>query len=121
MEINLNDLEFEVGHIGINQQDKDTAKNTSDILTDLFGFSQRETSASTFVSEDIEVMHSLFLGKLGHIGIKTKNVTLAKEYLASKGIEFNMETAKYDPDGNLIVIYLKNDIAGFAFHIMQKK
>jgi 2-dehydro-3-deoxyphosphogluconate aldolase/(4S)-4-hydroxy-2-oxoglutarate aldolase len=66
-------------------------------------------------------MDKIFLGELGHIGIKTNNVGLAKEYLSEKGIEFNMETAKYDQDGNLTVIYLKNDIGGFAFHLMQKK
>ena len=45
----------------------------------------------------------------------------AKAYLEKMGIEFNEETAKYDDKGNLTVIYLKDEICGFAIHLVKKK
>ena len=41
------------------------------------------------------------------------------EYLSRQGILFNMETAKYQ-DGKLILLYLKEEIGGFAVHLIQQ-
>jgi 2-dehydro-3-deoxyphosphogluconate aldolase/(4S)-4-hydroxy-2-oxoglutarate aldolase len=35
-------------------------------------------------------------------------------------VEFDESTATYDEKGKLKVVYMKDDIAGFAFHIVQK-
>ncbi|XOQ44454.1 MAG: 2-dehydro-3-deoxyphosphogluconate aldolase [Clostridium sp.] len=118
--IDVKDLEFEVAHIGINQDNEEEAKKTAQILYELFGFSCRNTPGSIFVNEQFEIMKTKFLGRLGHIAIRTKDINRAKEYLESKGIAFNEESANRDENGNLMTIYLKEDIAGFAFHLLQK-
>jgi 2-dehydro-3-deoxyphosphogluconate aldolase/(4S)-4-hydroxy-2-oxoglutarate aldolase len=42
-------------------------------------------------------------------------------YLTRQGIGFNQESAKTDAKGNITVIYLQEEIAGFAVHLLQKK
>ena len=45
----------------------------------------------------------------------------ADALLEKMGIEFNEETAKYDAKGNLTICYLKDEVCGFALHIVKKK
>lgn len=114
------DFNFNMVHIGINQGNQEEAKNTANVLTGLFGFTQRETPGSIFAGNGFEIMKSKFLGKCGHIAISCNDVPGAKAYLETKGIEFNEKSAIYDDKGKLSVIYLKNDIGGFAFHLVQE-
>ena len=37
------------------------------------------------------------------------------------GIEFIEESAGYDDKGNLKIIYLKDEICGFAIHLVKKQ
>ena len=43
----------------------------------------------------------------------------AVEYLKSQGVEFNMDSAKVK-DGKTTAIYLKDEIGGFAVHLVKK-
>lgn len=113
-------LGFEVIHIGINQKDSSEAEKNADVLNDLFGFEKTETPISIFSSKKIEIMKKKGAGELGHIAIGTNDVAAAKKYLMTKGIEFDDSTATYTSDGKLKLVYLKNDIAGFAFHLVLK-
>ena len=115
------DLGFELVHVGINQPDNEEAMKTVHLLSSLFGFDYRETPGSWFVNDQFEVLKMPFLGKNGHIAIAANDSQAAYEYLKSQGVEFNEESAGYLPDGRLNTIYLKDDIAGFAFHLVQKK
>ncbi|MDR1926843.1 MAG: bifunctional 4-hydroxy-2-oxoglutarate aldolase/2-dehydro-3-deoxy-phosphogluconate aldolase [Endomicrobium sp.] len=114
-------LGFEVQHIGINMPDAVSACATADKFGNLFGFVKQESSGSFFASIGIEVMKKQFLGKNGHIAIRTNNVTRAVYYLKKAGVIFNEETASYDAVGNLYSVYLKEEIGNFAVHLIQKK
>lgn len=118
--MDVKELGFELAHLGINQKDAAEGKITAALLCSLFGFSERDTEGSIFVEEQFEVMKKPFLGTLGHVGIRTNNVAKARAYLEQKGIAFDESTAGYGPDGDLRVIYFKDEIAGFAFHLTQK-
>lgn len=119
--MDIKELGFELVHVGINQENQEEAKKTVELLSTLFGFPCRETPGSWFVNDQFEVMKSPFLGKNGHIAIAVNDSQAAYTYLKSQGVEFNEESAVYLPDGRLNVIYLKDEIAGFAFHLVQKK
>lgn len=114
------DFGFEVLHIGFNQANEAEAEKSADILKSLFGFGKRETPISVFSTDRIEIMKKQGAGKLGHVAIGTNNAAGAKKYLEGKGIQFDESTASYLPDGKLKLIYLKSEIAGFAFHLLQK-
>lgn len=114
------ELNFSLAHIGINSADAAEGLATAALLADLFGFPQRETDGSVFVNEQFEVMKKPFRGRLGHIAISTTDVPAARAYLESKGVVFAEDTAAYDDEGKLKLIYTRDDIAGFAFHLTRK-
>ena len=64
-------------------------------------------------------MKKKYLGKNGHIAVATNDIEKAKAYLAVRGVELDEETAKYK-NGKMIAIYLKEEIGGFAIHLVQK-
>ena len=64
-------------------------------------------------------MKSKFLGKNGHIGFSTSCVDRAVRYYQAMGVEFNMDSAKYAANGKLNAIYFKEEIGGFAIHLVN--
>lgn len=115
------DLKFEVAHIGINQQNEEQAVATAAFLAQLFGFCTENTPGSVFAGEQIEVMKKPIRGSCGHIAVRTNEIELARRYLEAKGVTFDESSAGFDAKGNLSSIYFKNEIAGFAFHLLQKR
>ncbi|MET0016199.1 VOC family protein [Oscillibacter sp.] len=118
--MDVKELGFELAHVGINQKDAAEAKATAELLCDLFGFSLRETEGSFFTDDYFEVMKKEYLGRLGHVAIRTSDTEKAMAYLKTKGIDFDESTAGRGPNGKIRVIYFAKDIAGFRFHLTQK-
>lgn len=114
-------LGFEIAHIGINSNSVDEANAAAGKFDSLFGFTKRQTDVSFFAGQSIEVMNKIGFGEHGHIGIKTNYVDRAVNYLKYKGFEFDESTAKYNENGDLKFIYLKDSICGFAVHLLQAK
>jgi 2-dehydro-3-deoxyphosphogluconate aldolase/(4S)-4-hydroxy-2-oxoglutarate aldolase len=61
-----------------------------------------------------------YLGKNGHIAIQTNYIDRAIFHLEQQGYSFNEESKKNDKNGKLVAIYLKDEIGGFAVHLVQK-
>lgn len=116
----MKNFNFEVVHIGFNQKDAAEAQANADLLLGLFGFSESDTPFSIFSSPKIEIMKKKGAGTLGHVAVGTNDVAEAKKYLEDKGVEFDESTAAYDANGELKLVYLKKEIAGFAFHLIRK-
>ena len=64
-------------------------------------------------------MKTPFRGTKGHIGIKTNFIERAKAYMERQGFEFDESSANVK-DGQLKAIYFKDEIGGFAIHLVQK-
>lgn len=118
---NMKKPTFSLSHIGINSENVEKAKNTATLLANLFGFEQNETEISIFVQKCVEVMKYKGFGTYGHIGFYTENVGNSMKYLEEKGIKFNFESAKYNDNDELILIYMEEEISGFAIHLTSKK
>ena len=112
-------LGFEFAHLGINEEDKDKALDSTNRLSHLFYFSIKEGTSSIFAGPGFEVIKNRFLGKHGHIAIATNNIHRAITYLKMKGISLLPETAK-EKDGKLKAVYLDQEVSGFAVHLLQK-
>lgn len=112
-------LGYEVAHIGINNADTDQARNLAASLEKAFHFPGKEGNSSIFSTQSIEIMKSPYLGDNGHLAIRTNSVERAVDDLAGKGFEADYETAKYK-NGRLNTIYLKDQMGGFAIHLLQK-
>jgi len=112
-------LGFEFAHLGINEENKDKALNSVNLLSRLFYFPVKEGDSSIFVGSTFEVIKNHHLGKHGHIAIATNNIHRAIAYLKKKDILVLPKTAK-EKDGKLKAIYLAQEVSGFAIHLLQK-
>jgi 2-dehydro-3-deoxyphosphogluconate aldolase/(4S)-4-hydroxy-2-oxoglutarate aldolase len=113
-------LGFELKHVGINAENESEALSIASTFEKLFNFSQNIGNSSIFAGTGFEVMKSPFLGKNGHIAIQTNSVKRAVYHLSKQGVAFDMDTARYDNSGTLKTIYLKDEVGGFALHLLQK-
>ncbi len=112
-------LGYEVVHVGINTDSCEVAKGVADAFSSAFGFAVKEGNSSLFASGSIEVMKTQYLGRQGHLAVRTNRVDIAVADLEKKGFHVDMETAKYKGD-RISAVYLKEEIGGFAVHLLQK-
>lgn len=113
-------LNLKIAHVGLNTENEETARKTASQLSNLLRLDvAKDGVSSVFVDKYVEVMKSKFLGKNGHIGFSTSCVDRAVRYYQAMGVEFNMDSAKYAANGKLNAIYFKEEIGGFAIHLVN--
>ena len=115
-------LGLEFVHIGINADSADEGKKNAKLFEVMFGMPLRETSKSVFAGSAFEFMTKEGPGKHGHIGIATNFVDRAMAYFKRMGFEFDESSITYDEkSGKPKFVYFKDEIAGFAIHLVEKK
>ena len=66
-------------------------------------------------------MHQRGPGKCGHIGIRTNFVDRAIAYFERQGFAIDHDSITYDDKtGKPKFCYFKDEICGFAIHLVQK-
>lgn len=58
-------------------------------------------------------------GGKGHVAIQTNSIARAIAYLERQGVEADMGSAR-EVNGVVRSIFLKEEIGGFAFHLLQR-
>ena len=112
-------LGFELAHVGINGANEEEALKIANRFAFLFGMPAKIGNSSIFAGTAVEVMKTPFKGASGHIAIRTNYIERAVNYMESVlGVEF--EEPKKDEKGKYKAIYLKEQIGGFAVHLVQK-
>lgn len=112
-------LGLEIAHIGVNCENEAEAKAEGALLAKLFALPVRDCGAKCdFVGDMFEVMKAPGRGAKGHIAIGTRDIVRAKFHMELRGFEF--DEPMYNDKGKMSAVYLKNDIAGFAIHLLQK-
>lgn len=112
-------LSLSIVHVGVNAGDPDTALSQARLFSTLLGAPIKDGNSSMFVGKCIELMKKPFRGANGHIAIGTLNVERAKWHLTQRGFAFDESSASYAPDGQMKAIYLQDEIAGFALHLLK--
>lgn len=115
-----NVLGFSLAHIGINGANEEAALKAAKLFETMFGFESKEGNSSVFAGEYVELMKSPYLGANGHIAISTNSILRAQACLERSGFTFRKDSAKTDAKGKLKAIYLTDEIAGFAIHLVQR-
>ena len=110
---------FELAHVGINCESADESLAVCEELERAFDFEVKTGNSSNFASTGVEVMKSMYLGKNGHLAVRTNKIETAIAELTKRGFAVDMDTAKYKGD-RMVAVYLKNEIGGFAVHLLQK-
>ena len=113
-------LGFELRHVGINAANEEEADSVATSFENIFGFTKNVGNSSIFAGTGIEVMKAPYLGKNGHIAIQTNYIERAIFHLEMQGFSFDMETAKYDKNNKMVAVYFKQEMGGFAVHLVQK-
>ena len=112
-------LGFELAHVGINGANEEEALKVANRFAFLFGMPAKVGNSSIFAGTAVEVMKTPFKGEHGHIAIRTNYIERAVNYMSTVlGVEF--EEPKKDEKGKYKAIYLKEQIGGFAVHLVQK-
>ena len=75
--------------------------------------------ALVMVGGAIELMKVPGRGADGHIAIGTANVTRGAAFLERKGFALDYQSA-VERDGRVKALFLKDEIAGFAVHLVER-
>ena len=114
------EISYELAHIGLNNENQSEAAAVASLFAQIFNLPVRDGPNSVYAGNAVEAMKKPGKGRFGHIGMGTPDCEAAVKDLESRGFEVDMSTAKYRPDGTLNVVYLKQEIGGFAVHIVRK-
>ena len=115
--------DFEIVHLGVNCADEAQAAACAQKFECLFNLAvnpAKESADARFTGTRIEWMKKPGRGAHGHIALATADLPAARRYLEEKGFTFDDASAKYLPDGRVLVLYANEEIGGFAIHLMQK-
>jgi 2-dehydro-3-deoxyphosphogluconate aldolase/(4S)-4-hydroxy-2-oxoglutarate aldolase len=107
-------LGFDLAHIGINAEDGGEALLAAQAFSGMFGWAVKDGNSSAFAGPYIEMMKGAGRGSRGHIAVGVNSVLRAQSYLEGLGVKF-LEAA---PGAK--AVYLQDEIAGFAIHLLQK-
>ena len=113
-------LGFEMRHIGINTENADEAMRAAERLSVLFGLPVKEGRSSIFAGKEYELMKAPGRGKNGHIAVACNSLERAEAFLRNFGVSFIDETRAFNAKGQESVVYLAEEIGGFAFHLVRK-
>ena len=112
-------LDFKLVHIGVNCANEAEADGAAATMKSIFSFATDKRDISSFAGTGFEFMNFNGRGTMGHIAVKTSNVERAVYHLTRRGVKLDDSTARYDKNGKLTFIYLADEIAGFAYHLVQ--
>ena len=113
-------LGLELGHIGINCADEAEAAKTAEVLGSLLSMAVKPGNSSIFVGKkEFEIMKKPGRGTHGHIAILTNNVDRAIYHLGLRGVKFDLDS-KVVKNGKTTAVYMADEIAGFAIHLVQR-
>lgn len=113
-------LDFHLAHVGINTENSEQAKAGAKLFEKMFGFTTREGEKSVHAGAYVELMNQPGRGENGHIAIGTPHVERAVYHLERQGIVFDHASENKDAKGKLLSIYLEDDVAGFAVHLVKQ-
>lgn len=111
-------LDFKLVHIGVNCESEAKADSAAATMKQIFSFATDKRDISSFAGSGFEFMNFNGRGTMGHVAVKTSNVERAVYHLTRRGVKFDESTARRDKNGNLTFIYLADEIAGFAYHLV---
>jgi 2-dehydro-3-deoxyphosphogluconate aldolase/(4S)-4-hydroxy-2-oxoglutarate aldolase len=111
---------FALAHVGISTADAADAEAVARRFGAAFGFDVNIGNSSIFASSGIEVVQGRSRGAAGHIAIRTASIPRAVAYLARNGFSVDPASEKRRSDGSVKAIYLADEVAGFAIHLLQE-
>lgn len=113
-------LAFALAHIGINCFEESEAECCAETLSDIFRMEPQYMNSAVFAGTAVEAIKSGGFGTHGHIGFYTNSIPRALAWFESKGIPVREDGFKYNCNGEVSCVYLKDVICGFALHVVER-
>ena len=113
-------LGFTLAHVGINGENKDQGLGAAEWFNRCFGWPVKEGGRSNFAATYVECCNQRFPGKFGPIGVFTLSMRRALAYFKAHGIATREEFKNVNAKGELVAVYLEEEVGGFAVHIVKK-
>lgn len=113
-------LGFEIAHVGINAANEAEAIAGAKLLGVMLNLPVKVGNSSVFTGTLAEFMKQPGFGRNGHIAIRTNFIERAVANLELRGLAFNPDSKKFNAKGGLNAIYLRDEVCGFAVHLVQK-
>lgn len=113
-------LGYELIHVGIDNDNCETARKNALLMCELFGFPYYEKPKSHFASKGFEFLNNKGPGQKGHLAIYTPFIERALYQLKRKGIMAVEDTVTRNKKTNKInFVYLDLELSGFAVHLIN--
>ncbi len=112
-------LGFTLAHVGVNSGSEAEAFRQAEAFCAVLGWPVRPGNSSVFAGTIVEFVKEPWTGTHGHIAIGVNDIDRAWWHMEKRGVTFDWENAKYKND-RLVALYLKEEIGGFAVHLLQK-
>lgn len=114
-------LGFTLAHVGINCSEESEAADCAETISSIFRMEPRYMNSAIFAGSAVEAVKTGGFGTHGHIGFYTNSIPRALAWFASKGISLREDGFKYNSKGEVSCAYLKNEICGFALHVVERE
>ena len=112
-------LGLKLVHVGINTGNEEEAAKVAQLIATLLNMKVTPGNSSVFVgNKEFEIMKKPGRGTNGHIAIGCNNVDRAIYHLTQRGAKFDLDS-KNVKNGKTVACYFADEIAGFAFHLVQ--
>ena len=106
-------------HVGINTDNEEEAMKVANLIGAMLNMKVAPGNSSIFVgNKEFEIMKKPGRGTNGHIAIGCNNVDRAIYHLSQRGVKFDLDS-KNVKNGKTVACYMADEIAGFAFHLVQ--
>ncbi len=110
-------FDMHLAHVGINATSDEEAHDVARRFETLMGLATREMPPSYFAGTLVEVMKGSGRGTKGHIGFHVNDLDAAAAWFSARGFEVDESSRAFLPDGSPLLVYFKDEIAGFAIHL----
>ena len=107
--------------MGLNCKEATEAEKIARLFCRLFDVPYLPNETAIFAGSLVECIKGPYRGAHGHIAIGTGNVDRAVYQLEKRGAVFDVSSRKTDAEGHTLLIYLQEEIGGFALHLVKNK
>jgi 2-dehydro-3-deoxyphosphogluconate aldolase/(4S)-4-hydroxy-2-oxoglutarate aldolase len=113
-------LGLTLAHVGVNAKPPLDFDGIAGLFARITRMPLIKTNESvTFIGSAIEIAKEPSHGAFGHIALATPSVERARYYMGLAGLKFDDGSTVRDDEGRQRLVYLKDEVAGFAVHLRR--
>ena len=113
-------FDMKLSHVGINADSPEEAAKVVGLFQDLLGLEVRaDSEQNVFAGQWVEAMKQPWYGTKGHIAFTVNDIDAAARWYDEHGFAVDWDSRMVNDEGATKAIYFKQEIGGFAIHLMR--